>query len=127
MMSTVNISKRTTVEIEIDGMLYTEEEAHEIYEALRGHFEEVCAPSDNTTLKDILEKMEQDEKNQRKVKPYQPFPRWPDPIKPEDIGPHIDPFWPTYPRYPRYDEYNHTGTQPDPYAVETTMRFKLKT
>lgn len=119
-MSTVNIKEHKVVEVEIEGRLYTEEEARDIYEALRSHFEKDSEkPSNNPTLKEILEKMEK-EKNAEKVYPSRPWPFWPDPIKPEDISPYIDPFG------PRYD-YNHTGRQPDPYAVETTMRFKLKT
>lgn len=100
-MIDVEIIKETV--FTIDGNPYSEEEAYEIYSALKEHFEPKNVKEEESPFKKILEEMEKEEKNREKekdrVNPYKP---WPNPFKPYPwkIKPYPypwdDPYRPTF-------------------------------
>lgn len=82
-MAKVNIEKKT--EITIDGRKYSEEDAREIYESLKDHFDTERENS-NKSLKEILDEID------KMDKPY--TDPWVEPLKPYPYIP-----WPKYPIY----------------------------
>ena len=75
-MSHVEITKETV--LTINGNPYSEEEAFEIYSALKEHFEPKDVKKEESPFKKILEEME---KNREKEKAIPSIP-WPEPPRP---------------------------------------------